>query len=70
MLKGCTTESSVTFLGSRKTIVMLIVGIAVRHHHEDIPGSQDMFDYGFFDTRFYKSVQLYETEKPDPSESK
>jgi hypothetical protein len=48
---------------------MLIVGKAVRHHHEDIPGSHDMFDYGFFDTRFYKTVQLYETEKPDPSKS-
>lgn len=39
---------------------------AVPHHHKDIPGSHDMFDYGFFDTRFYKSVQLYEQETPKP----
>ena len=28
-----------------------------------------MFDYGFFDTRFYKTVQVYE-KKPNPSKSK
>ena len=51
-------------------VMMLIVEKAVRHHHEDIHGSQDMFDYGFFDTRFYKIIQVYEKEKPDPSKSK
>lgn len=27
-----------------------------------LQGSHDMFDYGFFDTRFYKTVQVYERE--------
>ena len=40
---------------------------AVSHHHEDIPGSHDMFDYGYFDTRFYKTVQVYEQEQANPS---
>ena len=33
---------------------------AVPHHHESIPGSHDVFDYAFFDTRFYKLVQVLE----------
>lgn len=42
---------------------------AVPHHHETIPGSHDMFDYGFFDTRFYKTVQVYEQENSNPSKT-
>ena len=40
---------------------------AVPHHHEDIPGSHDMFDYGYFDTRFYKTIQVYGQAASNPS---
>ncbi|KAK5674465.1 hypothetical protein LTS10_012853 [Elasticomyces elasticus] len=36
--------------------------VAIPVHHDSIPGSHAIFDFGDFDTRYYKFVQHYEAE--------
>ena len=66
-IEGLYDKVKGAFDDSAIRVCLLTATLDVPHHDESLPGSQDMFDFAFFDARFYKATTLYEPEHPKSS---